>query len=181
MVRRTAILIALTIWLAAEGVASQPALLWLDVPFVRQEKNACGAAVVSMLMQYWAQQQDKVSGSAADPATILHQLYSEKARGIFANDLQRYLEEHDFRTFVFHGRWEDLTGHLAKGRPLIAATGEAGRGGTLHYVIVAGVDVDQRLVMVNDPARRKLLKVHWSDFEHDWAATEHWTLLALPR
>ena len=26
---------------------------WLDVPFVRQEKNGCGAACLTMLIRYW--------------------------------------------------------------------------------------------------------------------------------
>jgi len=161
-------------------MASQPAL-WLDVPFVHQEKNSCGAAVISMVMQYWERQQDKPAGAAADAAAILHQLYSKRAQGIFASDLQRYFEQHGFRVFVFHGGWDDLSQHLAKGRPLIAALGESGRGGPLHYVVVAGLDSDQRLVMVNDPARRKLLKMDWQAFERDWAVTKHWTLLAVPR
>lgn len=171
----------LTCWLAIMAVASQPSLVWLDVPFVQQEKNACGAASISMLMQYWAQQQGKTADAAANAVAIQHQLYSSKAQGIFASDLQRYIEEHGFRTFVFHGGWDDLKQHLAKGRPLIIALGEDGRRDPLHYVVVAGLDSDQRLVMINDPARRKLMKVNWQEFERDWAITDHWTLLGIPR
>ena len=27
--------------------------VWLDVPFVKQEKDGCGAASIAMVMQYW--------------------------------------------------------------------------------------------------------------------------------
>jgi predicted double-glycine peptidase len=171
----------LTIWLAILAMASQSSLLWLDVPFVRQEKNACGAASISMVMQYWAQQQGKPAGTAADAVAIQRQLYSEKVHGILASDLQRYIDEHGFRSYVFHGGWDDLQQHITKGRPLIVAIGESGRHGPLHYVVVAGVDPDRRLVMINDPANRKLMKVDWKDFDRDWALTDHWTLLAIPR
>ncbi len=181
MIRRTAVLVSLAIWLAALAVASHAAVVWLDVPFVKQEKNACGAASISMVMRYWAQQQGKTAGQEADAPTIFRQLYSEKAHGIFASDLQRYLEEHDFRVFAFHGAWDDLSQHIAKGRPLIVSLAESGRNGPLHYVVVVGLDGNEQLVMVNDPANRKLLKMHWREFEHGWSLTEHWTLLALPR
>jgi hypothetical protein len=35
--------------------------------------------------------------------------------------------------------------------------------------------------LLNDPARRKLLKQDRSDFEKEWSATGQWTLLALPQ
>ena len=31
--------------------------VWLDVPFVKQEKNGCGAASIAMVMQFWQRQQ----------------------------------------------------------------------------------------------------------------------------
>ena len=31
--------------------------VWLDVPFVKQEKDGCGAASIAMVMQYWQAQQ----------------------------------------------------------------------------------------------------------------------------
>src|ERR1043165_5812507 len=27
--------------------------VWLDVPFIKQEKDGCGAASIAMVMQYW--------------------------------------------------------------------------------------------------------------------------------
>ena len=37
------------------------------------------------------------------------------------------------------------------------------------------------IYVLNDPARRKLLKQDRSDFEKQWTATGKWTLLALPQ
>jgi len=36
--------------------ADRPSI-WLDVPFVKQEKDGCGAASIAMVMQYWQLQQ----------------------------------------------------------------------------------------------------------------------------
>jgi hypothetical protein len=38
--------------------AAEDSGVWLDVPFVRREKDGCGAASVAMVMQYWFKRQD---------------------------------------------------------------------------------------------------------------------------
>lgn len=160
----------------AAGVAAQAGALWLDVPFVRQVENGCGAAVLSMTLQYWQRQGAPVDAEAADAAAIQRQLYSAEAHGILASALQRYLEEHGFRALVFPGAWSDLAEHLAKGRPLIVGMRA---GGESHYVVVAGLG--ENTVEVNDPADRKLRKISRADFEKKWRAAGNWTLLAVPR
>lgn len=167
--------IVLTVALA---IAADARSLWLDVPFVRQEKNGCGAACVTMLSRYW-----KAHGASQIPdpnaAEIQRNLYSPEARGIFGADMEQYLKDAGFRVFVFRGDWGALSDHVAKGRPLIACLG-AGSHGSLHYVIVAGVDDSENVVLVNDPARRKLVRLDRKDFEKDWSVTGYWTLLAVP-
>jgi len=155
--------------------------VWLDVPFVKQEKDGCGAASVAMVMQYWQHQQGEPAGQDSDAARIQHALYSAKAHGIYASDMERYFREKGFRTFTIRGEWEDLKQHLDKGRPLLVALKPAGGGSPLHYVVVTGIDQEQEIVMVNDPAQRKLLKQNRSGFEREWSAAGRWTLLALPQ
>ena len=152
--------------------------VWLDVPFVKQEKDGCGAASIAMVMQYWQAQRKQQPDHAPDAPAIQRALYSAKAHGIYASDMERYFREQGFRTFTIRGAWEDLQQHLAKGRPLIVALKPAG-GGTLHYVVVTGVGAET--VMVNDPAQRKLLQQDRSSFEREWDAAGKWTLLVLPQ
>ena len=54
-------------------------------------------------------------------------------------------------------------------------------GAALHYVVVTGLDWEHSVVMVNDPAQRKLLKQDQSSFEREWSGAGKWTLLALPQ
>src|SRR5882672_8159323 len=89
--------------------------VWLDVPFVKQEKDGCGAASIAMVMQYWQAQQGQPANDASDASQIQRTLYSAKAHGIYASDMERYLQEKGFRTFTIRGEWEDLTQHLEKG------------------------------------------------------------------
>jgi ABC-type bacteriocin/lantibiotic exporter with double-glycine peptidase domain len=159
-----------------------PALgVWLDVPFIKQEKDGCGAASIAMVMQYWLKQQGKPIDSSAEMLTIQHELFSAKDHGIRAADMERYFQQHGFRTFAFTGKWDDLKQHLEKGRPLIAALKPSALESSLHYVVVVGVDPEQNVVLLNDAAQRKLLKQDRSSFEKQWSAVKNWTLLALPK
>ena len=147
--------------------------LWIDVPFVQQDKDGCGSASVWMVMEYWKQ-------STPDLEEIQRQLYSKQAGGVFARDMEQYFEGRGYRVFTFRGAWADVEHHISQGRPLIVCLEKNARGAPLHYVVVAGVDPVQNLVLVNDPAQRKLLSMRREDFERGWAATENWTLLAVP-
>lgn len=148
--------------------------LLLDVPFVRQEKNGCGSASVWMVMQYWK------SPKPQQVEEIHRELYSKEAHGVYARDMERYFNRHGFRTFAFKAGWEDLADHISQGRPLIVCLERNALGVPLHYVVAAGIDRDQELVWLNDPAERKLLPVRRAEFEKQWNATDNWTLLALP-
>jgi hypothetical protein len=75
--------------------------------------------------------------------------------------------------------WSDLEEQLRKGRPLIAAIQPEDQR-ELHYLVIDGVDSAHALVMMNDPAERKLLTEERVRFEKDWSATHNWLLLAVP-
>ncbi len=153
--------------------------IWLNVPFIHQQTNGCGAACIAMVMQYWRRSGEK-DVPVADARRIQRALYNRRAKGIYAADMERYFRQNGFRVFAFQGQWEDLKHHLSKGRPLIVSLGEGRRNEPLHYVVVVGLDWQEHVVLVNDPARRKLLKMERSEFEKRWKATSDWTLLALP-
>jgi len=154
--------------------------VWLDVPFVKQEKNGCGAASIAMVMQFWQRQQGVTLNSDSSAPHIQLALYASKAHGIYASDVEQYFNQHGYRTFAFSGRVDDLQQHLAKGRPLIVALKPATKA-PLHYVVVAGVDAAHNQVLLNDPAERKLLKQELASFEKEWKGTGNWTLLAVPQ
>jgi ABC-type bacteriocin/lantibiotic exporter with double-glycine peptidase domain len=167
------------LWLSSVLCAAEVQGLWLDVPFVRQEKEGCGAASISMVMQYWQRQQNRPADPSADFDRIQRALHSNAANGIYASDMERYFRQNGYSTYAFSGQLRDLAHHLEKGRPLIAAIRPGWRL-PLHYVVVAGLVPERRLVMVNDPAERKLVNEDYSRFEHDWKAAGHWTLLVVP-
>ena len=162
----------------AACASAQPGV-WLDVPYVQQQKDGCGAAVISMLMRYWLKQQGQSMTPGAAPEKILSELYAGDAHGIYSSAMVRYFQQNGYRAFAFAGQWDDFARELQKGRPLIAAL-KPDASGSLHYVVVAGIDPPRQLVLLNDPAQRKLLKEDRATFEQEWKATHNWTLLVVP-
>ncbi len=119
--------------LAGSLCAQAPSAVWIDVPFVRQPRDGCGAAVISMLMQYWAAQEREVAQGNSEVGDIQKELYSSKDHGISASAMQSYLRRQGYSVFALHGAWSDLEQQLRKGRPLIVAIKPRGQL-ELHYV-----------------------------------------------
>jgi len=147
---------------------------------VKQTEDGCGAAAISMLLQYWNAHGAGIDTERSDASAIQKQLYSRKVRGIHASDMESYLKESGFRVFPLNGDWKDLLEQLKQGRPLIASLQSDSAKTSLHYVVVTGIDWQNGAVFINDPARGKLLRVARGDFEKQWRPNRNWMLLALP-
>jgi hypothetical protein len=72
----------------ALGVCVTSRGVWLDVPYVRQAPEGCGAACISMVMKYWLKDGGEASGDDADAEKIQTQLFSPQAGGIMASSIE---------------------------------------------------------------------------------------------
>jgi len=148
----------------------------LEVPYVQQsEVYACGVAAVQSLCSYWNLPMDE-----ATQERLVAQ--STTGAGLQGEELCRELELLGFETFLFHGALDHgATGlflHLDAGRPPLVMLSTKPKHG--HYGLIVGYDVANKSVCLLDPVRGRQL-VPFETFEKSWAATEHFTLLALPR
>ncbi len=155
--------------------------MWLDVPFVKQSEDGCGSAAISMVLQYWNARGARIEPRRTDAGAIQKQLYSRKAHGIYASDMESYLKDSGFRVFRLEGEWNDLQEQLKQGRPLIVSLQPGSDKAALHYVVVTGIDWQSGAVFINDPARGKLLRLERADFEKEWRPKHNWMLLAVPQ
>jgi ABC-type bacteriocin/lantibiotic exporter with double-glycine peptidase domain len=154
--------------------------LWLDVPFIHQEKEGCGSATLAMVLQYWSGKGATFPPERMDAEKIQSQLYSKESRGIRAAAMEQFFRDTGFSPFIFRGEWADIANHIEKGRPLIASI-QPKEKASLHYVVVVGIDREREAVLLNDPERGKLFRVERSEFEREWHLTDNWTLLAVPK
>jgi ABC-type bacteriocin/lantibiotic exporter with double-glycine peptidase domain len=166
--------------LCAAAALGQGHNLWLDVPFVKQSEDGCGSAAISMLLQYWAAHGAAQAAERGDVGAIQRQLYDKAAHGIHASAVEKYVRESGFTVFAISGTWDDLARHLKEGRPLILGTASNGGKGPLHYLVAVGMDSETAALLVNDPARGKLLRIERAAFEKQWQPVGNWTLVAVP-
>ena len=172
-------LVAVSVLSVALTLAAETTGKWIDVPFVAQSKDGCGSAVISMVMQYWANQpeQRRQGAPVSDARTIQRLLFVPAENGIPASAMLRYFQRNGYRAFAFRGEWSDLWQHINQGRPVIVSLKASG---PLHYAVVAGMDWERNYVFLNDPARGKMLRLSREGFLREWSPANDWTLLAVP-
>ncbi len=142
----------------------------LDVPFIPQQKDTCGAAALAMVLRYWGHDvtHDAIAGELKEP----------ELRGIAGSRLADYAAGRGMTAVAHAGDLGHLRRHVAKGRPLIVAWG-LGRG-RFHDVVVVGFDDARGDVIVHEPARGAARPVRTREFDERWAAAGRWTLLVAP-
>jgi ABC-type bacteriocin/lantibiotic exporter with double-glycine peptidase domain len=175
-----ALIVSALLWSQGQSQSESKAGVWLEVPFIKQTEDGCGSASLAMLLQYWAAHGTSIAPGISDAVLIQRQLYSPKAHGIFASEMERYLRSAGFREFAVRGEWSDLRKHLERGRPLIVSIRPGGARPPFHYVVVTGIDWRREAVFIHDPARGKLLRIERGEFEKQWQAVRNWMLLAVP-
>jgi predicted double-glycine peptidase len=158
------------IFTAAGSVPLHTGELSLQVPFIHQQKNGCGAASVAMLLRYW-------NAGVVSPDEVYQQLHDPRRKGIALADMKRYLENAGYHAFTFRGRWADLEEHLAKGRPIIVALKPA-RHRPVHFAVLAGLEGEE--VWLNDPTRKSTTRAKSGAFQKQWDNADRWMLLATP-
>jgi ABC-type bacteriocin/lantibiotic exporter with double-glycine peptidase domain len=143
----------------------------LEVPYVAQRKDTCGAAALAMVLDYW--------GEAVPHDEIAARLLEPALHGIPGSQLERFAEERGLTSIAYRGDLAQVRDFVGKGRPLIVAWG-MGKG-RYHNVVVVGFDDAKQAVLVNDPALGARQAVKRTDFEKRWAGAGNWTLVVVPK
>jgi len=142
----------------------------LDVPYVPQQKDTCGAAALAMVLQFW--------GVAVSHHEVAQQLVQPELRGIAGSRLAAFAAGRGMTAVAHAGDIDHLRDHVGKGRPMIVAWA-MGRG-RHHDVVVIGFDEAQGRVIVHDPARGAARRVELETFRRRWSGAGNWTLLVAP-
>lgn len=142
----------------------------LDVPYIHQQKDTCGAAALAMVLQYW--------GVAATHDEVARELLQPELHGIAGSRLAAFAAARGMTAIAHAGDVDHLREFVGKGRPMIVAW--AMGHGRHHDVVVTGFDDDGTHVIVHDPARGPARRVALETFRRRWAGAGYWTLLIAP-
>jgi tetratricopeptide (TPR) repeat protein len=139
----------------------------LEVPFVAQRKDTCGAAALAMVLRYW--------GDDATHDDVARTLLTPELHGIAGSRLAEFARGRGMEAVAYKGDMANLREFVGKGRPLIVAW-DMGRG-RYHDVVVVGFDDERGAVLVHNPAEGASRAVEKRAFEKRWAGAGYWTLL----
>jgi tetratricopeptide (TPR) repeat protein len=139
----------------------------LDVPFVAQRKDTCGAAALAMVLRFW--------GDDATHDEVARTLLRPELHGIAGSKLAEFARGRGLEAVAYRGDMANLREFVGKGRPLVVAW-DMGRG-RYHDVVVVGFDDQHDAVIVHNPAEGASRRVASGAFEKRWQGAGYWTLL----
>lgn len=164
---------------ASSQVVADPGWQRIEgVQWVRQTGTKdCGAAALSMVLEYWEQPRP---AAAAERATIDAALRSSPSQGLPAGGLRDYARRQGFQAYVFAGTLADLEHEIELQRPVIVGVHKqlSSREALAHYEVVVGLHAKRQLVLTLDPAHG-LRENQLSAFISEWERAEHTTLVVM--
>lgn len=142
------------------------------VPFFPQEDYQCGPASLAAALVH--------AGRQATPESLLPQVYLPGRKGSLQAEMLATARRHQLVAYPLAPRLEDLLRELAAGNPVVVLQNLALEWAPQwHYAVAIGYDLQAReLVLRSGVTRRMVMAL--DTFEHTWARSGHWAMLALP-
>jgi hypothetical protein len=142
------------------------------VPFFAQETHQCGPASLAMALN--------AAGVAVSPDALTPQVYLPGRAGSLQVEMLATVRRHGLVAYSLAPSLRDLLTEVSKGTPVVILQN---LGLSLlplwHYAVVVGYDLKQENMILRSglEARQTL---PFSTFEHTWARSGYWAMLALP-
>ena len=143
-----------------------------EVPFFAQETHQCGPAALAMAAHF--------AGIAVSPDTLAAQTYLPGREGSLQAEMLAATRRQGLIAYALEPSLRDLLSEVAAGTPVIVLQ-NLGLAALpkWHYAVVIGYDLEHEEVMLRSGLeRRQLLPLY--TFEHTWARSGYWAMLALP-
>lgn len=143
-----------------------------EVKFFPQDAYQCGPASLAMLMQH-----EKVT---ATPEQLKEFLYLPDKQGSLQVEMLATARRYGLLAYVLRPELEDVLIELAAGNPVIVLQNLALSWYPLwHYAVVIGYDLNREELILRSGTNERLV-MPFTTFEHTWARSQYWAMLALP-
>lgn len=143
-----------------------------DVVFYPQERYQCGPASLAMVMQK--------AGVSADPAQLSEFLYLPQKQGSLQVEMLAATRRNGLLAYVLRPQLHDVLTEIAAGNPVIVLQNLALSWYPMwHYAVVIGYDLQTEEIILRSGTTHRLL-LPFSTFEHTWARSQYWAMVALP-
>jgi tetratricopeptide (TPR) repeat protein len=141
-------------------------------PFFPQEDYQCGPASLAAVLVH--------AGRDATPELLLPQVYLPGRKGSLQVEMLATARRHRLVAYPLAPRMEDLLRELAAGTPVVVLQNLAlDWWPQWHYAVAIGYDLARRELVLRSGVTRRLT-MSLDTFEHTWARSGHWAMVALP-
>jgi tetratricopeptide (TPR) repeat protein len=143
-----------------------------EVTFYPQEEYQCGPATLAMVMHS--------EGVRVDPAQLKDFLYLPDKQGSLQVEMLATTRRYGLVAYLLQPELRDVLTEVAVGNPVIVLQNLGLSWYPLwHYAVVVGYDLNREEMILRSGSNQRLL-LPFTTFEHTWARSQHWAMLALP-
>lgn len=142
------------------------------VPFFPQETHQCGPASLAMAANF--------AGVMVSADTLTAQTYLPERQGSLQAEMLAATRRQGLLAYMLAPSMNDLFAEVAAGTPVIVLQ-NLGLAAfpKWHYAVVIGYDLeDEKIILRSGLEQRQVLP--FRTFEHTWARSSYWSMLALP-
>ena len=140
-------------------------------PFFAQERYQCGPAALAMSL--------RSAGIAVEPEALVPQVYLPQREGSLQVEMLAAARRNGAFGITIPPRLDALLGELAAGNPVIVLQNlSLPIAPKWHYALAIGYDLDQQSIILRSGTTERL-EMPLSTFEHTWARSSYWGMVAL--
>lgn len=143
-----------------------------SVPFFPQETHQCGPASLAMAANF--------AGISVSAETLTAQTYLPEREGSLQAEMMAATRRQGLVAYPLAPSLRDLFAEVAAGTPVIVLQNLALPAfPRWHYAVVIGYDLEREEVLLRSGLERRQI-LPFRTFEHTWARSGHWAMLAMP-
>jgi tetratricopeptide (TPR) repeat protein len=141
-------------------------------PFFPQEEYQCGPAALAAVLVH--------AGRDATPESLLRLVYLPGRKGSLQPEMLAGARRHRLVAYPLAPRMQDLLREIAAGTPVVVLQNLAlDWWPQWHYAVAIGYDLEHRQMVLRSGVTHRLT-MPLDTFEHTWARSGHWAMLAMP-
>ena len=157
--------------LSAPPANLPPQLELKATPFFPQERYQCGPAALAMSL--------RAAGIAIDPEALVPQVYLPQREGSLQVEMLAAGRRNGAFSMTIPPRLNALLAELAGGNPVLVLQNLSLPIAPLwHYALVIGYDLNHGDIILRSGTTERLV-MPMSTFEHTWARSGYWGMVAL--
>lgn len=142
------------------------------VTFYPQEEYQCGPATLAMVMH--------TEGVQVGPGQLREFLYLPEKQGSLQVEMLATTRRYGLLAYLLKPELADILAEVAAGNPVIVLQNLGLSWYPLwHYAVVIGYDLHREEIILRSGENERLI-LPFTTFEHTWARSQHWAMLALP-